>query len=155
MTYAMRMTTTKKAAAAGLLLGVLALVPAPGQDKPEGMPDGKADTERVALGRLSYRVHCASCHGESGRGDGPVAEHLKVPPADLTRLAVSRQGGFPRNEVYEAIDGRRELRGHGPTGMPVWGATFQDRGRDTPQEQEVLEKILDLVAYIESIQADR
>ena len=36
-----------------------------------------------------------------------------------------------------------EVRGHGPTAMPVWGATFQERGKDTPQEREVREKILD------------
>ena len=84
-----------------------------------------------------------------------MAEYLKIPPTDLTRLAVSRKGRFPRTEIYEAIDGRREVRGHGPAAMPVWGATFQDRGRDTRQEQEVREKILDLVAYLESIQAAR
>jgi hypothetical protein len=81
-----------------------------------------------------------------------VAEYLKLAPTDLTRLAASRKGRFPRTEVYEAIDGRREVRGHGAAAMPVWGATFQDRGRDTPQEQQVREQILDLLAYVESIQ---
>ncbi|HSF44009.1 MAG TPA: cytochrome c [Thermoanaerobaculia bacterium] len=140
---------------AALLAGVLSLVPAlsalhrpaPGQGEPAGT--GKA--ERIALGRLSYRIHCASCHGESGRGDGPLAEDLKVRPSDLTHL---RKGRFLQTEIRDAIDGRRKVRGHGPADMPVWGATFQDRGRDTPQEREVREKILDLVAYIESIQAD-
>lgn len=150
---------TKNVLGAGLLAGVLALVPAlPALDRQApnpGEPAGTADAERIAAGRLSYRIHCASCHGESGRGDGPVTEHLKIRPTDLTRLAVSRKGSFPRTEVYEAIDGRREVRGHGPASMPVWGATFQERGKDTPQEQEVREKILDLVAYVESIQAVR
>ena len=153
----MRMTK-KKTVAAGLLAGLLTLVPtlsalhrpAPGPEEPAGT----TNTERIALGRLSYRIHCASCHGESGRGDGPMAEYLKVRPTDLTRLAISRKGRFPRSEVYNAIDGRREVRGHGPADMPVWGATFQDRGRDTPQEREVRNKILDLVAYIESLQAE-
>ncbi|MES1240014.1 MAG: cytochrome c [Acidobacteriota bacterium] len=148
--------TGKKAAEAGLLIGFLALVPAlsalGGQTPGQGGPAGTADTERIALGRLSYRVHCSSCHGESGRGDGQMAGYLKILPSDLTRLASSRQGHFPRAAVYEAIDGRREVRGHGPAAMPVWGATFQDLGRNTPQEQEVQEKILDLVAYLESIQ---
>lgn len=134
-----------------LALGLLILF-CPGRPAAKLPTTSTADTERIALGRLSYRIHCASCHGESGRGDGPMAEYLKVSPTDLTRLAASRQGRFPRTEVYEAIDGRREVRGHGPGAMPVWGATFQDRGRDTPQEQEVREKILDLLSYLESIQ---
>lgn len=69
-----------------------------------------------------------------------MAKVLKIQPADLTRLARSRQGRFPREEVYNAIDGRREVLGHGPTGMPVWGATFQERGNDRPQEREVRER---------------
>jgi mono/diheme cytochrome c family protein len=147
--------TTKKVVEAALLAGVLSLVPAlsalhrPAPDP--GEPAGTRKAERIALGRLSYRIHCASCHGESGRGDGPLAEDLKVRPSDLTHL---RKGRFLQTEVRDAIDGRRKVRGHGPADMPVWGATFQDRGRDTPQEMEVREKILDLVAYIESIQED-
>jgi mono/diheme cytochrome c family protein len=143
----------KKGLEAALRVGVLALVLAlPTLDRPApGQAEGAA-AERIAKGRLSYRIHCASCHGETGRGDGPMDEFLKLRPTDLTRLTVAHQGRFPREEVYDSIDGRREVRGHGPASMPVWGATFQDRGRDTPQEQEVREKILDLVAYVESIQ---
>ena len=131
-------------------MGALALVLLPALGRPAQEP---AKTDRAATGRLSFRVHCASCHGEGGKGDGPMAKVLKIQPADLTRLALSHQGRFPRDEVYNAIDGRREVTGHGPTGMPVWGATFQDRGQDRPQEREVREKILDLLAYLESIQA--
>ena len=147
----------RKALSTVLQAGALALMlvlpvldrQAPAQTK----PSVTAKTERIAEGRLSYRVHCASCHGEGGKGDGPMAKVLKIQPADLTRLALSHQGRFPRDEVYNAIDGRREVTGHGPGAMPVWGATFQDRGQDRPQEQEVREKILDLLAYLESIQA--
>jgi mono/diheme cytochrome c family protein len=31
-----------------------------------------------------YPSHCAGCHGAGGRGDGPGAAGLAVPPADLT-----------------------------------------------------------------------
>src|SRR5690242_18510605 len=53
--------------------------------------------ESVAYGRLTYSVYCASCHGKSGRGDGPVAGDLKVAPPDLTRLAARNAGLFPRD----------------------------------------------------------
>jgi len=37
----------------------------------------------IAQGAVLYPAHCASCHGAQGRGDGPAASSLPVPPADL------------------------------------------------------------------------
>ncbi len=36
------------------------------------------------LGRQEFMNYCASCHGESGMGNGPVAEYLSVTPPNLT-----------------------------------------------------------------------
>lgn len=113
---------------------------------------GALAEDRVERGRRTYSVYCASCHGQAGRGDGPVAEDLKVAPTDLTRLAAHHQGRFPRDRTQQAIDGRLKTRGHGTSEMPVWGATFQVQGSDHNQEREVRERILDLLSYIESIQ---
>ena len=38
----------------------------------------------VVQGMALYPQHCARCHGTEGRGDGPDASRLPVPPADLT-----------------------------------------------------------------------
>ncbi|MEX2223032.1 MAG: CopD family protein, partial [Candidatus Rokuibacteriota bacterium] len=38
----------------------------------------------VAGGAALYDVHCATCHGAGGRGDGPGGAGLPKPPADLT-----------------------------------------------------------------------
>ena len=38
----------------------------------------------IVRGADLYGRHCAGCHGVSGRGDGPAAKGLSVPPADLT-----------------------------------------------------------------------
>jgi putative copper export protein/mono/diheme cytochrome c family protein len=38
----------------------------------------------IAAGAALYPVYCASCHGAEGRGDGPEAKSLTLPPADLT-----------------------------------------------------------------------
>lgn len=108
--------------------------------------------ERVEYGRRAYAAHCASCHGPAGQGDGPVAKDLKVPPTDLTRLTARNGGQFPHDRTYMAIDGRTEIRGHGSSQMPVWGFTFQVRESDRNQEQEVRERILDLLAFLRSIQ---
>jgi len=107
---------------------------------------------RAARGRTSYRLYCRNCHGKDGKGDGPIAEVLKVPPADLTALSAAHEGLFPEQEVYEAIDGRKDVRGHGSREMPIWGFSFQDPTRTEDQEAEVRERILDLVEYLKSLQ---
>lgn len=143
--------TAGPAEVAGLLLLLLALI---GAVTPAAAEDRDADAARadaVARGAINYRVHCFNCHGPQGRGDGPVAEMLKVRPADLTDLREA-DGSFPSQRLAEVIDGRRDVGGHGRREMPVWGIAFRDRGRDSDQEAEVAGRIADLVAYLESIQ---
>ena len=40
-------------------------------------------TASVEVGQRLYAQQCASCHGPSGRGNGPLAAGLRPPPADL------------------------------------------------------------------------
>jgi copper transport protein len=42
-----------------------------------------ASAESIARGRMLFSANCAQCHGESGRGDGPLASTLSIPPANL------------------------------------------------------------------------
>ena len=108
--------------------------------------------ERVAAGKLSFEVYCASCHGRSARGNGPVAEFLRIAPADLTRLGARHGGQFPADDVAATIDGRQDVPTHGPSDMPVWGLTLALSGRDVTREDDIREQIRDLVLYIESLQ---
>jgi mono/diheme cytochrome c family protein len=34
-------------------------------------------------GQQLFQDHCATCHGTDGTGNGPMAQVLKIPPADL------------------------------------------------------------------------
>lgn len=102
-----------------------------------------------AVGRQLYEQHCMVCHGVNGKGDGPLADDLKVRPADLTEYSRRRDGKFPEVEAREIIDGRRRVRGHGGTEMPIWGRVF---ARGTFGEVEVDAKLDALVAYLRSIQ---
>jgi mono/diheme cytochrome c family protein len=72
-------------------------------------------------GKRAYLNLCASCHGISAKGDGPVAPHLSQKPPDLTNLAAANGRMFPSEHVYAAIDGRLGIGVHGTREMPVWG----------------------------------
>jgi len=77
------------------------------------------------VGKGEYDAACASCHGLSGKGSGPVASQLKPTVPDLTVLAKNNKGVFPFDRVYQVIDGRIEVKTHGTRDMPVWGLAFR------------------------------
>jgi mono/diheme cytochrome c family protein len=130
---------------AALCVGGLALAPmtVAGQTKPP--------REDPNSGGALYRVYCASCHGASGKGDGPAAPTLTVPLPDLTTSALRRGGVFPRGDITQIIDGRRPLPGHQRNEMPVWGTILN---RMEAQDERAIEtRIAALVAHLESLQA--
>jgi hypothetical protein len=103
-------------------------------------------------GQVLFLRYCASCHGRSGRGDGPLAATLQPRPADLTAIA-KRAGKFDPAAVLAAIDGRRAVAAHGPREMPVWGIVFEEERKGEPYVQYagLLQSQL-LVQYLESLQ---
>ena len=98
-----------------------------------------------------FRTYCATCHGTSGVGDGPLASSMRRKPANLRQIAKRNGGQYPSELVYRVIDGRQPVRGHGGPDMPVWGDAFA-RTTDAPDEAAVNRKIQALVAYLQSIQ---
>jgi mono/diheme cytochrome c family protein len=89
------------------------------------------------IGQAEYQSKCAACHGADAKGKGPVADQLKSKPADLTQLARRNGGVFPFKDVTEKIDGRQEVKAHGPTDMPVWGYVFALSTPSGPQHTEL------------------
>src|SRR5208283_6105234 len=80
-----------------------------------------AAADQVERGRLLYMRNCASCHGVKGDGRGPVAVLLKTPPADLRLLGERYGNPLPEDQIARFIDGRADVKAHGPRDMPVWG----------------------------------
>jgi len=76
-------------------------------------------------GKEMYLKYCASCHGNQGRGNGPVGRDLKVRIPDLTVLQSKNKSIYPLDRVMSSIDGSRVVRGHGTRNMPVWGEIFR------------------------------
>ena len=100
-----------------------------------------------------FQRFCASCHGASGNGDGPVAPSLKVLIPDLTALARRTGGHFPDQRVREIIDGRAVLPAHGVRSMPVWGYEFEAQAPPDEPGRATAQGLIDrLVSYLISIQ---
>lgn len=117
-----------------------------------GMMTEDARAQELYTGAELYRAYCASCHGASGHGDGPVASSMKVEVPDLTRIAA-RQGQFPAEQIRRIIDGRATLPPHGTRDMPVWGREFRSAAIGVPPQKQPADKLIDLlVDYVRSIQ---
>lgn len=110
-----------------------------------------AGNKSVPAGSGLFSTYCVVCHGADGKGSGPLAESLKRRPADLTALAKTNGGTYPRDMVAKIIDGREGVKGHGGGDMPVWGDAFE-RSQDAGP-QAVKERIEALVEYLSTIQA--
>jgi len=110
-------------------------------------------SQPIASGKEAFGEYCASCHGETGEGDGPAAGALSKPPADLRRIAARRGGVFPKFEVQRIIDGRDPIVAHGPRDMPIWGHDFSlTEAPGLAHEGEARGQIQLIVEYLESIQ---
>jgi mono/diheme cytochrome c family protein len=71
-----------------------------------------ADTQATRrIGQAYYRDYCQFCHGQAGRGDGPVGRSYVPTPTDLTAPAI---GGRSDSALYQGM-----LTGIGHT--PVLG----------------------------------
>lgn len=116
------------------------------------------------IGADEFRASCVSCHGVGGKGDGAMAEFLTPKPADLTVLAKNNEGQYPAMKtgqypflrVFQIIDGRTVVSGHGDRAMPVWGRRYKmdEEGKYGPMgsEKVIRGRILELVYYIQQLQ---
>ena len=118
---------------------------------------GLATAEDALVAADEYQVSCASCHGLEGKGDGNMAQFLTKKPTDLTMLSKSTgDGKYPFLKVFQIIDGRAVVSGHGDRAMPVWGDRYKKEvGKkygSFGNEMAIRGRVLELVYYIQSIQ---
>ena len=115
-------------------------------------PAGKDD---VRAGQKYFMRYCASCHGVSGTGDGPVAKSLSKPPGNLRLLSDKFGSPLPAAKLADLIDGRDAVRAHGTAEMPVWGERLYSTGEGERGELGISEVIGKIVAYLDTIQDRR
>ena len=126
--------------AAGVMLAPGLVTTAAAQQSKQWTPGGEV-----------FRTYCAVCHGESARGDGPLASSMRRKPANLAEIAKRNGGVFPADIVFRTIDGRQPVRGHGGPDMPVWGDAFE-KSREAGDAERVQKVIQSLVDHLESLQ---
>ncbi len=83
-------------------------------------PVAGLDTADADDGFALYGQHCASCHGESGVGDGPASAGLDPKPSNLTngdQMAFISDAGF-----MEVIGAGLES-----TGMPAYDSVLSEQ----------------------------
>jgi mono/diheme cytochrome c family protein len=101
-----------------------------------------ASDEAHKRGRLLYQRHCAMCHGDKGKGDGPAArlhaERSKRAPQDLTNAKA--QAAMSDGEIFWKIT--VGLTENGQIVMPNFG-------EEIPKEEDRWK----LVRYVRSFVA--
>ena len=104
-----------------------------GEDAALDLPTRLVD---IAGGETLYRMHCASCHGASGMGDGPAARGLNPAPPALGSAQTMR-------DVSPALMFRIVSVGIGGTPMPAFGTVLSADQR------------WDILGYLVSLQHPR
>ena len=114
--------------------------------------------DKLDLGKHEYDSNCVACHGNNLKG-GAYVDFLKVTPPDLTLLSKKNGGTFPLERVSNVIDGRQEVKAHGPRDMPIWGRDYQIKAgefyADSYYDPEafIRGRILALIDYLNRMQA--
>lgn len=87
-------------------------------------PRGSSN-QALARGQQEFSdMQCAACHGESGKGDGPLAEELSdsegvpIRPANLTKRPLKR--GKNPEDIYRSV-----MTGLDGTPMPSYGDSLE------------------------------
>jgi mono/diheme cytochrome c family protein len=81
-------------------------------------PAAIAGDPLLVEGRETYLARCVSCHGESGRGDGPIAKGLAGPAVGDLKAAQWKHGDGPEQVLAVVAQGVRD------TAMPGWKSTL-------------------------------
>lgn len=85
------------------------------QAKPWPVPDKnakianpvKSSAASIAAGKAIWGMHCQSCHGKTGLGDGNKAAQLKTTPGDFSKATTQSQSDG--SLFYKISEGREDM----------------------------------------------
>jgi mono/diheme cytochrome c family protein len=124
------------------------------QDSLASKPENTADVSKVEAADVSgpaeFQRYCALCHGNDGRGGGPLtdADAMKKSAADLTQIAKRNDGFFPFSKVADTIRDGGSITEHKPSRMLAWGKIFS--AESDPVRAKAI--IFEVTRYVEGLQ---
>jgi len=119
-------------------------------------------------GKDLFKAYCEACHGADGKGHGPEAAVLRVPPADLTTIAARTGGKFVQAAVEDKINGwklvprtmkemsaRTEAMNTGKDAenvpvMPLFGPIFAKLYSQEVRDRQI--RMANLIRHVKSLQ---
>ena len=94
--------------------------PKPGTPEAAALKNPEKTTESSLLaGKELYGIFCTPCHGESGKGDGPVAKKFVPTPVDISGTGF---GMAPEGLLFAVVT-------HGLNGMPPFRSDLTAKER--------------------------
>jgi len=106
----------------------------PSAEPPAKAPEAPSDPDTVVeadaeLGKADYQIHCASCHGAAGDGDGPVAQALNPKPARHSDGAYMNP--LTDDYLFKVIKFGGASVGKSPMMAPLGGSLSDQQIRNT------------------------
>ena len=92
----------------------------------------------LASARAHFADHCASCHGNDGRGDTELGRGLYPRAPDMTLPATQE---LSDGELYWIIENGVRL-----TGMPAWGDPGAEGGEESWELVQFIRRLPELTA---------
>ena len=87
----------------------------------------------AAAGKTTFTMFCSSCHGDSGKGDGPVGAVLNPPPRDLSKgdfkFDTNGDGKAGTDEDLLNIITNGAAKYGGSAQMAPWGGSLSESDR--------------------------